>query len=103
MVGVMVRRRHLSSNLLELHVVYPGQPFAGEVSRRPKAMATLSAGTSKTTSYRCQSVVPLIGPFCMLSKLSEPCCWPSTRIHNPAQDSMPSDLTQADKRMRLFR
>ncbi len=47
-------------------------------------MAWARSGTSRTTLYGAQSVVPLMGRSCMLSKAREGPDGPSIRIHNPA-------------------
>jgi hypothetical protein len=58
------------------------------------------AATSKTTSRRVHSVVPVIGRDIMLSNASALSSSPSTRIHTPAQPVMESDFVQADMRTR---
>ena len=57
------------------------QTFPLPVRKKPKAISAPSVGTSRTMSYRVQSVVPMIGRERMLSKATTTRSGPSTRSH----------------------
>ncbi len=75
----------------------------GPARSAPNAMAWASGATSSMTSASAQSKLPLSGRLCMLSKASGVLPEPSTRIHRPAEASIPSPLTAAENRTRLPR
>src|SRR5208283_2678595 len=85
-----IRYRNVSTYNLEFGTM--SQTTPEPANKIPNDIAVASFGTSSTTSYRCQPVVPFMARFSMLSNATVDFSL-STRIHSPAHPRTSSDFT----------